>query len=97
MARQALQIEVSGKDRKELRKLLSGGVQQVRVTMRAIALLQMDKGVSAPRVAAGIPLTPQAIRKIGHRYREGAWSGRYMKRTGRAPRLYSTTARSSAS
>ena len=69
MARAALRIEVATKDRKELRKLLGGGVQQVRVVLRAIALLQLAKGVSAPRIAGMVPLTPQAIRKIGHRYR----------------------------
>ena len=54
-----------------MQKLLSGGVQQVRVVLRAVALLQLAEGVSAPRMARMVPLTPQAIRKIGHRYREG--------------------------
>ena len=71
MARAALRIEVSTKDRKELRKLLSGGVQQVRLALRAVALLQLARGVSAPRIAGMVPLTAQAIRKIGHRYQEG--------------------------
>ena len=71
MARPALRIEYHKKDQRELRKLLSGGVQQVRVVLRAIALLQLAKGVSAPRIAAMVPLTPQAIRKVGHRYRAG--------------------------
>jgi hypothetical protein len=39
MARAALHIEVSAKDQKELRKLVSGGVQQVRVLLRALTLL----------------------------------------------------------
>jgi putative transposase len=71
MARPALSIEVTAKDRKKLRRLLSGGVQQVRVTLRAVALLQLAKGTSAPRISASIPLTPQAIRKVGHRYQTG--------------------------
>ena len=71
MARPALRIEVTRKDQKELRRLLSGGVQQVRVVLRALALLQLAKGVNAPRVAGVVPLTPQAIRKVGHRYQEG--------------------------
>jgi putative transposase len=70
MARPALRIEITSKDKKELRKLLSGGVQQVRVVLRAIALLRLAEGVSAPRIAAMVPLTAQAIRKIGHRYQE---------------------------
>ena len=71
MARPALRIEVSTRDQKQLRALVSGGVQQVRVVLRALALLQLTKGVSAPRIAATIPLTPQAIRKVGHRYQDG--------------------------
>jgi putative transposase len=71
MARAALRIGVTTKDRTVLQKLLSGGVQQVRVVLRAVALLQLAKGVSAPRIAGMVPLTAQAIRKIGHRYEEG--------------------------
>jgi len=32
---------------------------------------KLAKGLSAPRIAEFIPLTPQAIRKLGHRYVEG--------------------------
>jgi putative transposase len=71
MAHPALHIEVSTKDQKELQSLLTGGVQPVRVVLRALALRQLAKGVSAPRISATIPLTPQAIRKVGHRYRRG--------------------------
>jgi putative transposase len=68
MGRPALSFEVSAKDQKELKGLLNGGIQQVRVVLRALALLQLAKGMSAPRIAEFVPLTPQAIRKIGHRY-----------------------------
>ena len=75
MARPALRIEVSievsSKHRRELQSLVSSGVQQVRVVVRALALLQLAKGVSAPRISGVIPLTVQAIRKLGHRYQEG--------------------------
>ena len=71
MSRPALSIEVTPKDQKALRKLLNGGVQQVRVVLRAVALLQLAKGVSAPRISSVVPLTPQAIRKVGHRYQQG--------------------------
>ena len=71
MGRPALRIEISAKDRRELQSLLSRGVQQVRVVLRALALLQLARGISAPRIAGFIPLTPQAIRKVGHRYQEG--------------------------
>src|ERR1035441_7100076 len=71
MGRPALRIEVKKKDQNKLRELLSGGIQQVRVVLRALALLQLAQGVSAPRIAGMVRLTAQAIRKIGHRYREG--------------------------
>src|SRR3984893_7264332 len=71
MAPAALRIEVTSKDRKELRSLLRGGVQQVRVVLRAVALSQLAQGLSAPKISSVIPLTPQAIRKVGHRYQEG--------------------------
>jgi homeodomain-containing protein len=70
MARSALPIDVTTRDQKDIRELLSGGVQPVRVVLRATALLQFAKGVSAPRISDVVPLTPQAIRKIGHRYQE---------------------------
>jgi len=71
MARTALRFKISTRDQKELKKLLSGGIQQVRVVLRALALLQLAKGVPSPRVASMIPLTAQAIRNVGRRYQEG--------------------------
>jgi transposase len=71
MARPALRIEVSTKDQKSLRTLVNGGVQQVRVVLRALALLQLARGVAAPRIAQMIPLTSQAIRNLGRRYQQG--------------------------
>src|SRR6201987_1335249 len=70
MARPALRIDVSANDQQELRGLVSGGQQPVRVVLRALVLLQLAQGVSAPRIARMLPLTPQAIRKIGHRYQQ---------------------------
>lgn len=71
MGRPSLYIPVTTKDQNHLQALLSSGIQQVRVALRALALLQLAKGASAPRIASVIPLTPQAIRKVGHRYQEG--------------------------
>ena len=71
MGRPPLSIDVTPKDQKELSELLSGGVQQVRVVLRALALQQLAKGASAPQIAKVVPLTPQAIRNIGHRYQQG--------------------------
>jgi putative transposase len=80
MGRPPLKIDVTPKDQKELAKLLSGGVQQVRVVLRALALLQLAKGTSAPRISQFISLTPQAIRTIGRRYqRDGLESALYEK------------------
>jgi DDE superfamily endonuclease len=96
MARPALRIEVKKKDQKELKSLLRGGIQQVRVVLRAIALWQLARGVSAPRISGVVPLTPQAIRKVGHRYQEGALNARYMRSSGPAQPRYWRTARGSA-
>ena len=62
-------------DRKELASLLRGGVQQVRVVVRAMTLLQLDRGESAPTVARAVGLTPPGVRKIAHRYRSGGVQG----------------------
>ena len=51
MARPPLLFRVSAKDQKDLKKLLGGGVQQVRVVLRAVVLLQLTQGLSAPRVS----------------------------------------------
>ena len=71
MGRPPLSIDITAKDQKELAKFLSGGVQQVRVVLRALALLQLAKGASAPQIAGIVPLTSQAIRNIGRRYQQG--------------------------
>ena len=59
------------RDVQALDTLVHGGVQQVRVVLRALALLQLDRGTSAPVVAQTVRLTPQAIRNIAQRYRSG--------------------------
>ncbi len=98
MGRPPLSIEVKQKDQNELNKLLSGGVQQVRVVLRAVALLQLAKGVSAPRISGVVPLTPQAIRKVGHRYQGGGLEpALYDKQRPGAASVLETTARSSGS
>jgi transposase len=71
MGRPPLKIDVTPKDQKELVKLLGGGVQQVRVVLRALALLQLAKAASAPQISQVVPLTSQAIRTIASRYQQG--------------------------
>jgi hypothetical protein len=80
MARPALNIDVAKKDQKELRGLLKGGVQQVRVVLRALALLQLAENASAPQIGKVIPITPQAIRRLGHRYRQVGLDGALYER-----------------
>ena len=67
MPRPPLYVDVSKKDRAALRKLLVGGIEQVRVGMRAVALLRLGEGMGAPQMAEVLPLTRQAVR----RYQQG--------------------------
>ncbi len=69
MARRPIPIHVSARDRAQLEKLLRGGVQQVRVVLRALALRLLAGGATAPQAARTLPLTPKAIRDIAHRYK----------------------------
>ena len=75
MGRPALGIRLAKKDRVELGHLLSGGVQQVRTVVRALALVQLSSGVSAPRIAASLSLSSQAVRNIAKRYADGGLQG----------------------
>jgi len=71
MSRRPIPIRLKAKDQAELRSLLRGGVQQVRVVLRALALQQLAAGIAAPRVAQSIPLTAKAVRELAHRYKRG--------------------------
>jgi putative transposase len=71
MPRPPLPFQLRAQDRRALEALLRGGVQQVRVVVRAMALLRLGRGDSAPRVAEVVRLTPPAVRKIAQRYRTG--------------------------
>ena len=71
MPRPPLPFRLSRRDARALETLLRGGVQQVRVVVRAMALLRLGGGASAPDVAAMVRLTPHAVRKIAQRYRTG--------------------------
>ena len=90
MARRPLRISVSRKDRKTLERLLSGGMQPVRVVLRALALLHLADGETAPEAARCVrQLTAKTVRMIAHRYEEGGLArGLYEKqRPGAAPLL----------
>jgi putative transposase len=84
-----LRVQLSKEDEKELRGLLQGGIQQVRVVLRALALLQLSAGQTAGKVAKNVELTSKAVREIGRRYEKGGLEGAlYEKqRPGAAPVL----------
>ena len=83
MSRRPIEVKVSEQDQKELRQLLRAGMQQVRVVLRALALEQLSLGLTAPAVARIVHLTPQAVRRIGHRYRRGGLQSALYERPGR--------------
>jgi transposase len=69
---------------------VSGGIQSVRVVFRALALLHLADGASAPETARSVKkLTPKAVRDIAHRYeQEGLDRALYEKqRPGAKPLL----------
>jgi putative transposase len=70
MARPGKPFHLKPTDKRTLEELLGGGVQQVRVVLRALTLLQLDAGLSAPKVAALVGFAAPAVRVIARRYRE---------------------------
>ena len=70
MGRPAKPFHLNTQDRKALKKLLSGGVQQVRVVLRALTLMQLDAGLSSPQVSQSLGLAASAVRTIAQRYRD---------------------------
>ena len=89
MARPPKPFHLKAQDKKELEQMLSGGIQQVRVVLRALVLLQLNEGLSAPKVSRTIPFAAQAIRMIAQRYRQGGLERALFerKRTGHAELL----------
>ena len=82
MPRAALRVKVSKKDQAALKRVLGGGIQQVRVAMRAVALLRLAEGMGAPQIAEVLPMTrhrcatsPGAISKAGSNVRCTTSSG----------------------
>ena len=66
-----IQVQLSKADEQQLRTLLRGGVQQVRGVLRALALLQLASGQSAPAVARNLTLSPKSVRAIARRFLQG--------------------------
>jgi len=70
MARPTKPFHLKPEDKRILEVLLRGGVQQVRVVLRALALLGLDAGISSPALSAVIRFEPSSIRVIAQRYRD---------------------------
>ncbi len=84
-----LVVELKGAEERELRGLLRGGVQPVRVIQRVQTLRLLAEGQTPPHVGRSVGLTAKAVREIGWRYREGGLSRALYDRPrpGARPRL----------
>jgi len=65
-----IQVRLSKGDREKLDDILRGGVQAVRMVLRALVLCRLDEGRPASAVAAEVRLTAKAVREIGRRYED---------------------------
>jgi putative transposase len=83
MSRHPIDFQLSRGDQKAIREILRAGIQQVRVVLRAIALEQLTAGQTAPVVARIVHLSPQAVRRIAHRYEQGGLESALYERRGR--------------
>jgi len=63
-----LQLSLTAGDRERIESLLSGGTQEVRTVLRALALRQLDRGLSTPAAGALVGLAGKTVREIGQRY-----------------------------
>ncbi len=63
-----LQLSLTDVDRERIELLLSGGKQEVRTVIRALALRQLDRGLSTPEVESLVGLAGKTVREIGQRY-----------------------------
>jgi transposase len=89
MARPALRLKLSKPHRSELSQLLKSGVRQVRVVLRALALVHLADGASAPQVAKSTRLSAQTVRNLIRRYKQHGLEGALYERErpGAAPIL----------
>lgn len=67
----AMQIQLSRRDRQQVEELLRGGVQPVRTVIRALALRQMDAGRTTVETGAAVGISAKAAWEIGKRYLQG--------------------------
>ena len=66
-----MQCPLRARDRVRLEGMLKKGVQQVRVVLRALALLQLDRGGGAAAAGRTAGLSAEGVRRIAHRYQTG--------------------------
>ena len=87
-----LHVRLPKRHRDKLDNVLSGGIQPVRVVLRALALSQLHQGKAASEVAGNVRLTAKAVREIGHRYQDSGVDGALYdrQRPGAAPLLDSS-------
>jgi hypothetical protein len=84
-----LVLRLTAVEEQGLKALLRGGVQSVRVVLRALALLRLSAGQPVAVVAGNLELTPKAVRQIGWRYLFDGLDGALYERSrpGAAPVL----------
>jgi transposase len=83
MSRRPIDFSLSRQDQKAVEEILRAGIQPVRVVLRAIALEQLSQGQTAPAVARMVHFSPQAVRRIAHRYKKGGLESALYERQGR--------------
>src|ERR1035437_2626276 len=69
-----LEIELKPRDRQQVEKLLGGGLQAVRTTLRALALRQMDQGRPHLRWAPTLDFLPRPCGRSEDGTSMAAWS-----------------------
>jgi hypothetical protein len=65
-----LHIRLPKRHRDKLGAVLRGGIQPVRVVLRALTLRQLHAGKPASEISANVGLTAKAVRAIGRRYED---------------------------
>lgn len=69
--RKPIVVRLSGKERSELRRLLSHGDGLARMFKKAQVLLLMDEGFSAPNAARAAGVDESTARRVATRYNAG--------------------------
>ena len=65
-----LHVRLPKRHRVKLDSILNGGIQPVRVVLRALTLSQLHQGRAASEVAGGLGIHSKTVREIGRRYED---------------------------